>query len=704
MSMFSRFFLFGALFALGAALIPPGGTQDAQAQPESPTVSGEILVKFRPGTPGQAVADEHRAQQAQVRSTIGRIDVQVVQVPPGREVAAAAAYKQNPNVQFAEPNRVYEAITHTTYPQDPQFHQQWQYENTGQNGGTNDADIDAYEAWNTAGVKGKATVNVAVLDTGIDSDHEDLAVAQSKNFTTSSTSDDRYGHGTHVAGSVAAKTNNATGVTGTCPECSLWSYKVLNDRGSGQWDWIAQGIITAADDGAHVINLSLGGYTPSDTLRAAVDYAWDPPAQNSPPTKQRAVIAAAAGNDGQNWGFYPAVYDNVIAVGATDNKDLRASFSNYGGNWVDVAAPGTNILSTAPREATSIWRSGTNGYASLNGTSMATPHVAGVAGLVWSSGKCGAQDNKCVRDQIETTAQDHPPGTGSNFTIHGRVNAAAAVGGSTAAPTPDTTITNKPAAITNSTSANFGYSSSITGSTFECQLDAASWTSCPATGTSFSNLSVQNHTFQVRAQAGGVIDPSPASHTWTVDTAAPDTTLSNPPSTSGSSVSFTFSSTESSSTFQCKLDSETFAACTSPKSYSGLGSGSHIFTVAATDAAGNADMSPASHTWTVSTSSSTPTPTLTVTGVTPGSMNAGSQVGVEISGTGFVSGAGVTFENGSGNTPKASAIEVVGDGKITAQVSVGSGGPRRERVWDVRVTNPNGASAVLPGQFRVTPS
>jgi thermitase len=625
MSMFSRFFLFSALFALGAALIPPGGTRDAQAQPESPTVSGEILVKFRPGTPGQAVADEHRAQQAQVRSTIGRIDVQVVQVPPGREVAAAAAYKQNPNVQFAEPNRVYEAITHTTYPQDPQFHQQWQYENTGQNGGTNDADIDAYEAWNTAGVTGKATVKVAVLDTGIDSDHEDLAVAQSKNFTTSSTSDDRYGHGTHVAGSVAAKSNNGTGVSGTCPQCSLWNYKVLNDRGSGQWDWIAQGIITAADDGAHVINLSLGGYTPSDTLRAAVDYAWDPPAQNSPPTKQRAVIAAAAGNDGQNWGFYPAVYDNAIAVGATDNKDLRASFSNYGGNWVDVAAPGANILSTAPREATSIWRSGTNGYASLNGTSMATPHVVGVAGLVWSSGKCGAQDNKCVRDQIETTAENHPPGTGSNFTIHGRVNAAAAVGGSTAVPTPDTT--------------------------------------------------------------------------------APDTTLSNPPSTSGSSVSFTFSSTENGSTFKCTLDGSASETCTSPKSYSGLGGGSHTFTVAATDTAGNADMSPASHTWTVSTSSSTPTTTLTVTGLDPSSMNAGTTVPVTISGTGFVSGASVTFENGSGNTPRASTTSVAADGKtITAQVSAGSGGPRRERVWDVRVTNPNGASAVLTGQFRVTPS
>ncbi len=152
------------------------------------------------------MADAHRAQQAQVRSTIPRIDVQVVQVPPGREVAAAAAYGQNPNVQLAEPNRRYEAITHgATYPNDARFDEQWQYRNTGQSGGTTDADIDAYEVWNTAGIKGSSSVNVAVIDTGVDSTHEDLAIARSRDFTGSGSADGRYGHGTHVAGSVAAK-------------------------------------------------------------------------------------------------------------------------------------------------------------------------------------------------------------------------------------------------------------------------------------------------------------------------------------------------------------------------------------------------------------------------------------------------------------------------------------------------------------------
>ena len=430
MHVLPRFLVFGIVIALCASLIPFGGTQETQAQPESPIAEGEVMVKFQPGTAGQAIAEAHLAQQAQVKSRIDQIDVEVVKVPPGREVAAAASYEHNPNVKFAEPNRLYQAITHgSTYPQDPRFDDQWQYRNTGQTGGTVDADIDAYEAWGTT--KGTG-VKVAILDTGV-GPHPDLAVASSKNYTGSLSPDDKYGHGTHVAGSVAAKTNNGVGVSGTCPECTLSSYKVLNDAGSGQWDWIANGIIAAADDNNKAINMSLGGYTPSQTLESAVNYAWG----------KGVVIAAAAGNDGQNWGLYPAAYTNAIAVGATTNTDARASFSNYGGNWVDVAAPGASILSTAPTGSTSIWPTGTSGYATLNGTSMATPHVTGLAALVWASGLCGTTDNACVRARIENTA-DHTAGTGtstSSFTIHGRINAAAAVGASASPPTSTATPT-----------------------------------------------------------------------------------------------------------------------------------------------------------------------------------------------------------------------------------------------------------------------
>ncbi len=218
---------------------------------------------------------------------------------------------------------------------------------------------------------------------------------------------------------------------------------MLDDSGSGQWDWIANGIVAAADDGAQVINLSLGGYSLSQTLELAVNHAWD----------AGVVIAAAAGNDGQNWGFYPGAYANSIAVGATDRKDARASFSNYGGNWVDVAAPGADILSTAPKVSTALWGSGTGGYAPLNGTSMATPHVAGLAGLIWSTDLCKPKDNGCVRNRIESTA-DRTRGTGTdfrNFTAHGRINAAAAVGGASLS-LPSPTVTSTPTLASTPTS------------------------------------------------------------------------------------------------------------------------------------------------------------------------------------------------------------------------------------------------------------
>ena len=167
---------------------------------------------------------------------------------------------------------------------------------------------------------------------------------------------------------------------------------------------------------------------------------------------------------------------------------------------------------------------------------------------------------------------------------------------------PETTIDSKPATLTNSAAASFTFSSSETGSTFECQLDTAAFAACTSP-KSYSGLADGAHTFQVRAiDSGGTADPSPASYTWTVDTTAPDTTLTSTPANPSinSSASFAFSS-ESGATFECKMDGGSFAACTSPKSYTGLSDGSHTFQARAKDAAGNADGSPASYTWTIDT-------------------------------------------------------------------------------------------------------
>jgi thermitase len=376
-------------------------------------VAGQILVKFTPGAAGQQVAAAHRQGGGRTTRVLGDLDVHVVEVPPGQERARAAAYRANPNVEFSEVDGIYVAVA-ATGP-DPLVGDQWQYDR-----------IDAPEAWQAT--RGSLGVAIAILDSGIDQDHPDLQgkVTKSANFTASPTLDDRYGHGTHVAGSAAALTDNATGVAGTCPACALYNVKVLDDQGNGTWSSIADGIGWAVDNRAKVINMSLGGYAVSRTLELAVNRAWN---------KGAALVGAAGNGDehgvGQNWGFYPSAYDKVIAVAATDAGDAKGGFSNFGGNWVDVAAPGVGILSTAPNHPTGLWPTApTPPYAPLNGTSMAAPHVAGIAGLAWSkAGLCST--NTCVRGRIQATAQ-RIDGTGTAYTqywAHGRVNACRAVGG-----------------------------------------------------------------------------------------------------------------------------------------------------------------------------------------------------------------------------------------------------------------------------------
>jgi Bacterial Ig domain/Bacterial Ig-like domain/Right handed beta helix region len=192
---------------------------------------------------------------------------------------------------------------------------------------------------------------------------------------------------------------------------------------------------------------------------------------------------------------------------------------------------------------------------------------------------------------------------------------------------PDTTINSAPADPSTSTSASFAFNSSESGSTFQCKLDSGSFAACTSP-KSYSSLSTGSHTFSVRAtDAAGNTDASPGSWTWTInapsDTTPPDTSITSGPSnpTTATSPSFAFTSTEAGSTFQCKLDSGAFAACTSPKSYSGLSTGSHTFSVRATDAAGNTDASPATQTWTINPPADTTPPDTTITSGPSGATN-----------------------------------------------------------------------------------
>ena len=245
--------------------------------------------------------------------------------------------------------------------------------------------IDADLAWPT-GNTGRG-VKVAILDTGIDYDHPDLRVAGGVNYagTTKDGStypvdwNDNYGHGTHVAGIVAAR-NNTIGVIGVAPDVSLWAVKVLGDNGSGYTSDIIQGLQWCTTHGIRVASMSLGGSN-TYSLKYACDRAY----------AYGVLLVAAAGNNGGAV-IYPAAYSSVIAVAATDSYNRRASFSSYG-SQIGLAAPGVSIYST--------YKNGT--YATMSGTSMACPHVTGAAALAWAS---GLTTNLAVRKRLTSTAED----------------------------------------------------------------------------------------------------------------------------------------------------------------------------------------------------------------------------------------------------------------------------------------------------------
>ncbi|MFP5502500.1 MAG: S8 family serine peptidase [Candidatus Sericytochromatia bacterium] len=270
----------------------------------------------------------------------------VMTVDASEREATLARLRQDPAVEYAEPDiRMYAFGS----PSDPSYNQQWALPK-----------MQIPQAWDTS----EGGPVVAVVDTGVDYNHPDLQgqIVKGRDFANNDNDPmDDLGHGTHVAGSIAAATNNGTGIAGVAPKSKVLAVKVLGAQGGGDASDIAEGIVYAADQGAKIINLSLGAPQDSYTVKQAVEHAQS----------KGALVVSAAGNDGKTTKNYPAAYPGVIAVGSTAEDDSRSHFSQYG-SWLTVAAPGSQIYSTMP-----------NGeYKSMDGTSMASPHVAAVAALV----------------------------------------------------------------------------------------------------------------------------------------------------------------------------------------------------------------------------------------------------------------------------------------------------------------------------------
>ena len=360
---------------------------------------GEFIVGFRAG----ASLETQRAS-ARYGGSLARqfphIHAGVIAYG-GDEQAIANRLEHDPSVRYVEPNAVYST---TTIPNDPLFSKLYGLNNTGQTAGTPDADIDAPEAWDVT--TGSRDVTIAVIDTGVDFSHSDLAQQQWVNAgencgssdpatdcaqRTNGIDDDGdgyvddwrgwdfvnhdsfplddYGHGTHVSGTIGASGNNAIGVVGVDWKARIMALKAFDSHGQGTTADEIAAILYAADHGAQISSNSWGGDDYSTAMLDAINYAQS----------KGMLFVAAAGNghsDNDASEFWPANYskltDDVLAVAATDANDALASFSNWGATTVGLGAPGVAVTSTYLN----------GGYASSSGTSMATPHVSGSAALV----------------------------------------------------------------------------------------------------------------------------------------------------------------------------------------------------------------------------------------------------------------------------------------------------------------------------------
>ena len=384
-------------------------------------IPGRVIVKFRtPMTPDK-LTSLRAAIDAEIVAEIPQLRLAVLELREKDVASAIRRLTTRPDVVYAEPDYIgYPAWE----PNDPAYlsGQQWSLRK-----------IRMPQAWDLSRGQG---VIIAVLDTGVDVTHPELQGRLLPGFSYTTDDEDvtdRCGHGTHVTGIIAANTNNGTGIAGVAPDALILPVKVMDryrpEYGCyGSYSDFARGILYAVERGARVINMSFGGTAFSYSLRDAVAYA----------AAQGVLLVAAAGNANSDTPFYPAYFEQVMAVAGTDGSDGRYSRSNFG-DWIDIAAPATGIYSLYYDGVSST-------YAYMSGTSMAAPHVAAVAGLLLAQnpGRSATE----LRAILEGSADDlGDPGWDPYFG-HGRLNAYRALTGSSSStpptPTPTPTFTPTP--------------------------------------------------------------------------------------------------------------------------------------------------------------------------------------------------------------------------------------------------------------------
>ncbi len=402
-------------------------------------VSGEVLIRFKQGASDPDV----RAIMADLGATrvkrFARIQTEEQRITRRSVADAVSRYRNDPAVEFIEPNWIVHA---DLVPNDPLFPQQWSLSNSGQTGGTPGADVAAVPAWDVT--TGSPDVVIAIIDTGVDTTHPDLAgniwtnpgeipgngVDDDGNglvddvhgydfLNLDADPTDDNGHGTHVAGIAAARGNDGAGIAGVTWRATILPLKFLGPDGTGPISAAIDCIEYAVSKGARILNNSWGGYDFSAALELAIQHAND----------AGALFVAAAGNDAESldsFAHYPASFrePNVIAVAATDERDQLAAFSNYGLTTVSIAAPGTNILSSFAG----------GGYQVLSGTSMSTPLVSGALALLESEFPALTAEQA---KSILVHSADPVPGLAGLVTSGGRLNVARMLGGlDSIAPSP----------------------------------------------------------------------------------------------------------------------------------------------------------------------------------------------------------------------------------------------------------------------------